>query len=323
MLNLLNRARGARVPVSSAASCACSSGGDSDLQVALKQVTHSGSAAVPPEVLDEAVRLASDSEDAIVLSLRHIEENVSAPPHEWRRIHGALQLLERLLRPRAASSSSSSSSGLVCSDVLVGRVWYEAKMEERLNTLVNFEYQEDDRVALLVRRAAVSAQNSAQKNLPAHDWDDDASPDLCTRLESRPDSEQSGGSSACANNGNTRISKRQSVQSQCNSPPVSIIGCSTVNDGANVNDPILASNRVRNAAAALDALNDSSTRCGRSGQDAKSSPPHSQVSDHHKGMQTSLRCCCCFRRRQIRSRGGTGDCDTDLEVEGDEADSLL
>lgn len=156
MRGLLARVRGAAGP-----SVACVAGGDSELEVALRRVTHSDCAVVPPESLAEVVRLAAESEESLAVVLRHIEESASAPPAEWRRVHGALRLFERLIRHGRGTGRSGAD------EPLVGQLWFEAKLEERLKALLAFEYAEDRRVALLVRRAAGLAQAAAEAALAA------------------------------------------------------------------------------------------------------------------------------------------------------------
>lgn len=174
-----------RRPVRAAAGVASGSRGPhSELETALRRVTHSDCAAVPSEAVYEAVRLASESEESLALVLRHVEENIAAPPREWRRVHGAVALLERLLRPGPAAGR--------CSESLVGRVWYEVKVQERLKVLATFDYPEDPRVALLLRRAAVAAQAEAEKQVLADSlgYEEEGS----TAPDSRSDSARSGNS---------------------------------------------------------------------------------------------------------------------------------
>lgn len=138
-----------------ASSVPCGGAGEASLDAALRRVTYSDCAAVPAADLREATRLAAETEEALAVALRHVLENVSAPLQEWRRIHGALQLLEQLLR-RGASSGGD--------EVLVGRIWFEAKMQRRLEELSSFENPEDKRVALLVRRTAAAVQSAAKRS---------------------------------------------------------------------------------------------------------------------------------------------------------------
>ncbi|CAE7805405.1 unnamed protein product [Symbiodinium sp. CCMP2456] len=83
-----------------------------------------------------------------------MQENIAADPSDWRRIHGALALFEAL----AAEGSA-----------LVGRSWFEVKMQGRLKDLQTFRYDADPRVAGLVQRAAASANSAAEKL----NWEDD------------------------------------------------------------------------------------------------------------------------------------------------------
>mmetsp|Transcript_35642 Transcript_35642/g.83383 ORF Transcript_35642/g.83383 Transcript_35642/m.83383 type:complete len:356 (+) Transcript_35642:74-1141(+) len=128
----------------------------SPLELKLQQVTGSQCAAVPREALQEAARLAAESEEALAVALRHIEENLVLPPADWRRIHGALVLLERLL-------SSGEGDSLECGSP-IGSVWYQAKVEDRLEVLESFSHPEDSRVAMLVRRAATAVKVAAKKH---------------------------------------------------------------------------------------------------------------------------------------------------------------
>lgn len=123
------------------------------LDAALQRVTHTDCAAVPPEAIEEAISLASESEDALTVVLRHVEDNVSAPDKEWRRINGALSLLEKMLKPGLNG------------DCLVGRIWYESRMEERLNSLAGFQH-DDPRIAGLIKRTASAAIRAADEHIP-------------------------------------------------------------------------------------------------------------------------------------------------------------
>ncbi|CAJ1448858.1 unnamed protein product [Effrenium voratum] len=100
-----------------------------------------------------AVSMVS-SEEALAHTLRHIQDNVSAPAAEWRRINGALALFEALAYKEGSD---------------LGRSWFEVKMENRLKELQNFSHEEDPRVALLIRRAA----NSAAQAAATLRWEDD------------------------------------------------------------------------------------------------------------------------------------------------------
>ncbi|CAE7692366.1 unnamed protein product [Symbiodinium pilosum] len=126
----------------------------SELEVVLRRVTHADCAAIPAEDLAAAVRWAKGSEEALAKSLKHIQENITANPSDWRRIHGALALFEALAAEGGA---------------LIGRSWFEVKLQARLKDLQTFSYDADPRVASLVQRAAKSANSVAEKL----SWEDD------------------------------------------------------------------------------------------------------------------------------------------------------
>lgn len=129
-------------------------GAGTPLEAALRRVTHSQSVAVPSGAVDEVVCLACESEEALALVLRHIEENAGAAAKEWRRIHGSLVLLEKMLKPGLNGES------------LVGRTWYEGKIQERLLILADFQWEDDPRVAGLIKRAAGTAIRAAELHMP-------------------------------------------------------------------------------------------------------------------------------------------------------------
>jgi len=147
--------RDPRSTASAGAYTACG-GDDATLQAALRAVTHTTTATVPREALREVERMADLNEEALATVLKHIEENVQSPPKEWRRIHGALKLLEQLLRGSGSETKESP---------LVGRMWFEVKMASRLEGFVNFAYDEDSRVAVLIRRTAASVQHAAEQTI--------------------------------------------------------------------------------------------------------------------------------------------------------------
>ncbi|CAJ1350041.1 unnamed protein product [Effrenium voratum] len=156
-MHLVARARQAAAVAASAASAAASAAArsapaESPLEQALRRVTHTDCAAIPAEDLRVAVSMVS-SEEALAHTLRHIQDNVSAPAAEWRRINGALALFEALAYKEGD----------------LGRSWFEVKMENRLKELQNFSHEEDPRVALLIRRAA----NSAAQAAATLRWEDD------------------------------------------------------------------------------------------------------------------------------------------------------
>lgn len=128
---------------------------DAALMAALKKVTHSGTATVPREALREVERLADESEDSLAIVLKHVEENLRVPSKEWRTIHGALKLLEHLMRGSEKEAS------------LVGKMWYEVKVQVRLQELDNFSHNEDSRVAMLISRTAAAVRRTAETTILA------------------------------------------------------------------------------------------------------------------------------------------------------------
>lgn len=142
-----------------------SAAGSSPLDIALRNVTHTNSAAVPRGAIEEAVRLASEDEESLALALVHVENNVNAAAKDWRRINGALALLESMLRPGLNG------------ECLVGCMWYEAKMAERLKTLSNFHYEEDTRVQGLIQRTATAAMRAAELHVSTQGASLDAPPE--------------------------------------------------------------------------------------------------------------------------------------------------
>lgn len=339
--------RSAAATLREAAAGACSAVGDSELEAALRRVTHSDCAAVPSEALHAVINLASESEEALAVVLRHVEEHATAPKAEWRRIHGALALLERLLRTRPDPAHGWSGP-------LVGRIWYEAKMQDRIQALTCFEYVEDNRVALLIRRVATSVRTAAEE---AHSLADDQENPLdqerSPAADSRPESARSGGSGAVFNavaGGSSPSSsgggcgESKVAPSLMGRPTASASACGGGCGRAEASAAAAAAaanGSLRNAASALDALRDPGTRSGRppvvacrGGTDARGSSEE-RVGNSAEGAQPRLqsalcRCCClCLRRRQGPSASsgavaGTpkDQADTEEPVYG-EADSLL
>mmetsp|Transcript_39066 Transcript_39066/g.125605 ORF Transcript_39066/g.125605 Transcript_39066/m.125605 type:complete len:324 (-) Transcript_39066:146-1117(-) len=149
-------------PLPAFAACAVGISSQARLNAALRKVTHSDCAAVPREDLQEVLKIVAGSEDALATTLHHIEESSAAPPQDWRRIHGALQLLEGMLRRRDPVD-----------DALVGRVWFEVKMQNRLEALTSFEYADDRRVSMVVRRSATTVLNAARQGILREEGSDD------------------------------------------------------------------------------------------------------------------------------------------------------
>eukprot|EP00747_Dinoflagellata_sp_TGD_P050849 gnl/TRDRNA2_/TRDRNA2_147004_c3_seq1.p1 gnl/TRDRNA2_/TRDRNA2_147004_c3~~gnl/TRDRNA2_/TRDRNA2_147004_c3_seq1.p1 ORF type:complete len:321 (+),score=54.54 gnl/TRDRNA2_/TRDRNA2_147004_c3_seq1:53-1015(+) len=304
-------------PFTTVTLCQRSSGGSSALDAALRKVTHSECAAVPSEALHEAVRLASEGEEHLALVLRHIEENVCAPARDWRRIHGALALLDRLLKPKLPEAGSE---GLACG-APIGKVWFEAKIQERLIALKAFEYADDPRVAVVVRKAAATALASAERCLQDGSDDDEVAPlykaaDQVPEIldSASPDADAAaGGSAPC------RVAPTSAPQASDLSIRPTVVGCSFPQQAAPKAEDAAraataAARDVHRAAAALDALNDSNTRWS----DAEK--VRAGTSAPQTGAPTEQRrsvLCCCMRRRVTSAEG-------DMETgEANEGDSLI
>lgn len=175
---LVNRLRVEALEKASTSLGQCSVGAPTatPLELALRRVTHTDCAVVPSEAIEEVVSAASETEHALALVLRHVEENACAPAKEWRRIKGSLALLEKMLRPGLNG------------EALVGRMWYEGKMEKRLKTLVSFHHEEDPRVAGLIKHAATATLRAAElfipqlpeENSPEPGGGESGSEDACT-----------------------------------------------------------------------------------------------------------------------------------------------
>lgn len=201
--------KGNAVPAVSSTSTAGSPRGNTELGNLLRRVTHTECAAVPAEALQKVVRSACESEDALAIVLRHVEANVAAHPLEWRRIHGALAILERLVRPGAGDQGSGSKA--YDDEGLVGRVWYEAKLESKLKDLASFEHPEDRRIGTLIRRAAASAQRTAEQYFRAEQEEH-------RRNDSRfiPAADRSLDNSAC-DSSSEKHSQKQAPSTSCSS----------------------------------------------------------------------------------------------------------
>lgn len=297
MRGLLARAREAAAPRAAAQACVgCGTGGGSQLEVALRRVTHSDCAAIPPETLREAARLAAESEEALAVALRHIEENAAAPPQEWRRIHGALALLERLIRPQPGAGCGGG--GIEC---LVGGLWFEAKMQERLKALERFEHSGDTRVAVLIRRSAAAAQAAAERYVLT----DCEAEDYLSGIGAGPSGRRAclvdvegglagRGAAAAEGDGEAQplrapASPRDPQPRTANPQDGSKVQPTVIGRGSGLKAEAAVTSKLRNTAAALEALNDPSTRSPQrhpkaGGQPDPAGPP-------------ARRCCLwCLRR---------------------------
>jgi len=255
------------------------------LEVALRQVMHSECAAIPQESLAQVVRLAAESEESLCCVLRRIEEGAMAPPTEWRKIHGALLLLERLIRHKGGGDHTSCRD----SGPLVGRLWFAAKMETRLKVLVDFEFPQDKRVAILIRRAATSAQSAAETVLPADGLFEEFLSETSSGIleQSQP---------ATGKN----VSKAASCNPQDGSK-ASIIGRSSINKACpnDIDEEDSARTKLKNAASALAALAVPGTRAGAAAKTSAAAPARAAL----EAEQNHSRWCCCLRRRRLPEPG--------------------
>mmetsp|Transcript_118844 Transcript_118844/g.236778 ORF Transcript_118844/g.236778 Transcript_118844/m.236778 type:complete len:308 (+) Transcript_118844:133-1056(+) len=259
------------------------------LEVALRQVMHSECAAVPQESLAQVVRLAAESEEDLCLVLRRIEEGAMAQPTEWRRIHGALVLLDRLMRHKGGGDRGSCRD----SGPMVNRLWFEAKMETRLKVLVDFEFPQDKRVAILIRRAATAAQSAAETVLSADGiYEEYLITESCSGVlgQSQPASAKDVSKAASCNpqdGSKASIIGRSSVDKAC----LRAQNMSEEARRSGIDEEDHAKAKLRNAAAALAALSAPATRAGAAAQTATAAP-----AQEAGGMQS--RWWCCLRRRQ-------------------------
>jgi len=298
MRGLLARARGAAAPAAAPACGACGTGGNPQLRAALQRVTHSDSAAVPPQTLQEAVRLAAESEESLALALRHVEENMAAPPREWRRIHGAVALLDRLMRPREGGGDEAP---------LVGRLWFEAKAQQRLKDLVHFEHAEDTRVGLLVRRVASSAQATAERYVLAETGEE--------FLGGRDTGHSPSAGRRCDLEGGADAASAPAVRIEA-PPSPSQLRTANPQDGSKVvprilgrsNDEVVAPPaKLRDAASALEALNNPVTR----NPQLPERVADAVLSGDDLEPQWRRWLCCRCRARQLQRTPREGQADTD------------
>lgn len=110
------------------------------------------------EDLADACALAAESEEARSVVLKEVEDCLHAAPKEWRRIYGALVLLEQLLR----HGGERGQDGAGISDSLVSREWLE-RQRTRIDLMASFDYPEDKRVASLIRNGARQAGRAATR----------------------------------------------------------------------------------------------------------------------------------------------------------------
>lgn len=331
MRGLVGRLRAPVVP-----QALCTPSTSTPLDLALRRVTHTDCAAVPSEAVHEVVRLASESEEALAIVLRHVEDNACAPARDWRKINGAIVLLERLINPGPAGGNTpkGAQSKNSRSESLVGRMWYEAKMEDRLKDLDNFHFPEDQRVATLIKRAASATLKAAESKLPVDDVTTSTDITNEIRLESgtqhlgevpaggtnmekmhngghekagaRSSVEQSHSDQSSLAECHRRISPSQKASDESRGVSATAVGRPSLRmDRAGTDEMEAAASaknaNLQNVASALDALRDTGTRW-----EAPPTPPSSdeeqpitkQSSKKSSPDEASYSFCCCCRRRQ-------------------------
>jgi len=299
--------------------------GDGPIGQLLRPITH-GATVAAPEAVAEVTRLALQNEEDLAVALRHVEENVVATPAEWRRVHGSLQLLQSFLQPESAGADDN--------DPLIGRIWFETKIQDRLVTLSDFDYGEDSRVSSLIRRLASNCRRLAEKNVLV---DCDVLSDEDRHSSSRPESVRSAESTgelhrpvpASSKAAISTIGKPSGVAEK----PVPDLG-------GDRRDPCdesplagrtwrraeaAAKGSLRSAASALDALRDMDTKTGLSERDRLASTPTTPSSPQPR------RCCGCLWR--ILGEGNAADVvpqcspskdsDLDSNISAGEASNLL
>jgi len=278
------------------------------LNAALRRVTHTNCAALPQEAIREAVCLACQNEDALALVLKHIEENVNAPASAWRRVHGALALLEALLKPSPSAGTRERSAGN-----LIGSAWFEAKVQDRLNALQTFQDPGDPRVGGLIRRGASSVCAAAERYL------NDPDTQISIVPNSHPDSAGSAGSVRSDSTADGKSGQSGSVNlpsQRSDNGPATVLGRTDAEPRTEDVDHEAAKSLhenirsgMRNATLALEALRHTGAGASPSSHDSLSTKrfseamqrqevkpvsPNPAVNDP-KWLQIAWRLCCCLR----------------------------
>lgn len=273
---------------------------DPVLVAALQRVTHTNSAVVSADALDAVLKMALKSEESLAVVLKHIEECVITGPQEWRKIHGALKLLDLLLREAEKME-----------EPLVGRLWFETKVQIRLNSLVNFEFAEDSRVALVVRRAALNARTAAEKTILVDEPDSPVSTPRqhCPRKtadsdgEKQADSEDNSPDSKAELIGKPMVDrdhdgKDKELDSKRGKPSTARgldFGQrerSRTEEASKTKQDLASQRRV--TVAALEALSDPSTRAGRQALPAAQVSSPSSAGDGPAVLSRARSWCRCF-----------------------------
>lgn len=123
------------------------------LGAALRQLLNTESAAVPKEVLEDLCRRASeDQEGAGGRVARHIESHLKASSSQWRRIHGALALLDHALRICPADVEALGKWGLNL-----------VELRTELRGLMTFDKDKDLRACKLVQKKATAVDKELER----------------------------------------------------------------------------------------------------------------------------------------------------------------
>lgn len=123
------------------------------LGAALRQLLNTESAAVPKEVLEDLCRRATeDQEGAGGRVAKHIESHLKASSSQWRRIHGALVLLDHALRIRPADIEAIGKWGLKLPE-----------LRTELKGLKNFDKDKDKRACKLVQNKASAVDRELER----------------------------------------------------------------------------------------------------------------------------------------------------------------
>lgn len=161
------------------------------LGIALRKLLNSESAAVPDDVLEELCRRArEDKEGAGSRVSKHVEENLRVDFSKWRRIHGALALIEKALRNNPDV------------DVLGDWGMDVAGLRCRLRELMQFQHGEDERICKLLRNKATAVDKELERRgVPGPVTSPKAVSSTATRVQAKTDTvamEQQNGQSGPA-----------------------------------------------------------------------------------------------------------------------------
>eukprot|EP00746_Dinoflagellata_sp_MGD_P014412 gnl/MRDRNA2_/MRDRNA2_131566_c0_seq1.p1 gnl/MRDRNA2_/MRDRNA2_131566_c0~~gnl/MRDRNA2_/MRDRNA2_131566_c0_seq1.p1 ORF type:complete len:391 (+),score=88.42 gnl/MRDRNA2_/MRDRNA2_131566_c0_seq1:161-1333(+) len=123
------------------------------LGAALRKLLNTESAAVPREVLEDLCgRAAEDPEGAGARVGKHIESHLKANSLQWRRIHGALALLDHAVRICPADIEALEKWGIKLPE-----------LRTELRDLKSFDRDKDERVCKLVQNKATVVDRELEK----------------------------------------------------------------------------------------------------------------------------------------------------------------